>query len=52
MPDFLYEYLTFYRKYAVDKWNHITPREYLVLLILVGVIGFMWMLRGSKKLSG
>ena len=51
MIDTFYEYLDFYKKFAVNWWNHIGPADYVTLLVLVGVIGYLTMLRGTKRLA-
>lgn len=51
MTDTFYEYLDFYKKFAVNWWNHIGPADYITLLMLVGVIGYLTMLRGNKRLA-
>ena len=42
-------YLQFYQKYAADKWAHLTPMEYGILLISVGVFGWVLMKNASKR---
>ena len=51
MVDTFYDYLRFYQKYAIDWWNHVGPTEYLIILSLVGIFGYLSMLRCSKRLS-
>ena len=51
MPETFYEYMVFYQKYAINWWNHLGPRGYIVLLSLVGIIGYITMLRGPKRIS-
>ena len=52
MVDSAFELMTFYKKYAINWWNHIGPSEYLTLLIMVGVFGYILMLRtSSNKIS-
>jgi hypothetical protein len=43
---FLY-YLRFYRNYALDFWDNITPMQYGCLLIVVAVCGWV-MMRTSR----
>jgi hypothetical protein len=49
MPEFCYEYLAFYKKYALNWWNHIGPMEYLLILTVVGVMGYVMMLKSPKQ---
>ncbi len=51
MIDTFYECLDFYKKFAVNWWNHIGPADYLTLLTIVGVVGYLIMLRGTKRLA-
>ena len=51
MLDTFYEYVHIYQKYAVSWWNNIGPMEYLTLLSLVGIIGYLTMLKGPKRLG-
>ena len=51
MLDTFYDYLRFYQKYAIDWWNRVGPAEYLTLLMLVGVIGYLSMLKSPKRIS-
>ncbi|WP_010588050.1 hypothetical protein [Schlesneria paludicola] len=44
-------YISFYKQYAIDWWNHIGPVEYVVLLSLVGIIGYVSMLKGNKRIA-
>jgi hypothetical protein len=44
------QYMVFYQKYAINWWNHIGPAGYLTLLSLVGIIGYLTMLKGPKRL--
>jgi hypothetical protein len=51
MYDQFNEYVNFYHKYAVTWWNHLGPTGYLTLLSLVGVFGYVMMLKGPKRLT-
>ncbi len=51
MVDTFYEYFHFYQKYAVNWWNHIGPKEYVILLSIVGILGYLMMLKGPKRLA-
>ena len=51
MYDTCRQLLAFYQRYAIDWWNHIGPRDYVILLSLVGIIGYLSMLRGSKRIA-
>ena len=50
MVDSFYDHLNFYQRYAVNWWNHLTPTGYVTLLSLVGIIGYLTMLKGPKRL--
>lgn len=45
----LSRYLKFYQDYAADKWDNLSPMEYGILLIMVGVFGWMLMKNASKR---
>ena len=49
--ELLNEYLIFYQRYAINWWNGLGPTGYITLLSMVGVIGYITMLKGSKRLS-
>ena len=52
MVETVYDTMKFYKKYAINWWDHIGPQEYIVLLIMVGVFGYVLMLRTSgNKIS-
>jgi hypothetical protein len=42
-------YLRFYRNYALDRWDSLTPMQYGVLLISIGVFGWILMKNASHK---
>jgi len=42
-------YLEFYRHYAMQRWSSITPAEYGMLLIGVGVFGWILMKSANRK---
>jgi hypothetical protein len=42
-------YLRFYRNYALDRWDALTPMQYGVLLISIGVFGWILMKNASHK---
>jgi hypothetical protein len=41
-------YLRFYREYALDRWNEMTPMQYGCLLISIAVFGWLLMKSGIK----
>lgn len=43
------QYLRFYRNYAERRWDNMTPMEYGILLISIGVFGWMLMKNASKR---
>ena len=51
MVDTFHDYLRLYQTYAVNWWNHIGPKEYLTLLLLIGVFGYLSMLKGPKRIG-
>lgn len=52
MVESAWDLLRFYKKYAINWWDHIGPTEYLVLLLMVGFLGYLLMLRTSgNKIS-
>ena len=51
MIEIFYQHLDFYKKFAVNWWNHIGPADYITMLTLVGVIGYITMLKGAKRLA-
>lgn len=42
-------YLRFYRDYALDRWNEMTPMQYGCLLISIAVFGWLLMKSGIKS---
>lgn len=42
-------YLRFYRNYALDRWDALTPMQYGVLLISIGVFGWILMKNAANK---
>ncbi|MFV0445258.1 MAG: hypothetical protein ACK5Q5_16900 [Planctomycetaceae bacterium] len=42
-------YIRFYKNYAARRWDGMTPMEYGILLITIGVIGFVMMRNASRK---
>ena len=49
MVEMAFEYIAFYKKYAINRWDHIGPGEYLTLLIGVSVMGYLMMMRSSNR---
>ncbi len=45
----LWLYLDFYRHFALQRWSRITPAEYGMLLIGVGVAGWFLLKSASRK---
>lgn len=43
-------YCDYYVWFAGDQWSHMTPVKYTSLLISIGLIGFLMMGRGNKKI--
>lgn len=48
LADLMY-YLRYYRRYAERRWDQMTPMEYGILLISVGVFGFILMKNASRR---
>jgi hypothetical protein len=42
-------YLRFYRNYALDRWDALSPMQYGVLLVGIGVFGWFLMKSASHK---
>jgi len=42
-------YMDFYRSYLFDHWQHLTPMKYGMLLIGIGVFGWLLMKSGAKQ---
>lgn len=42
-------YLDYYQDYALSKWQNLSPMEYGMLLISVGVFGWVLMKSASRK---
>lgn len=40
----------FYVQFAEYQWDHMTPVKYTTLLVSIGVVGFLMMGRGGKKI--
>ncbi|ADG67372.1 hypothetical protein Plim_1539 [Planctopirus limnophila DSM 3776] len=43
-----WEYIYFYQAYSQDRWRHLQPWEYGVILSAVGAIGW-WLMRFKKR---
>ncbi len=41
------QYVRAYERYAVDFWEHMTPGQYVGILLFVGVCGYILM-RSSR----
>jgi len=50
MVETFYEYMYFYQRYAINWWNNIGPVGYVTLLSLVGIMGYIMMLKGPKRI--
>ena len=50
MYEMVTEHVRIYQKFAVHSWNHLGPTGYVTLLSLVGIIGYLTMLKGPKRL--
>jgi hypothetical protein len=42
-------YVRFYRDYALDRWDQMTPMQYGCLLISIAVFGWLLMKSGIKS---
>lgn len=42
-------YLDFYCRYFTKQWHDMTPMKYGVLLIAIGVVGFLLMKNGTRR---
>lgn len=42
-------YVDFYRHYATQRWSSITPTEYGILLIGVGIFGWVLLKSVDRK---
>lgn len=42
-------YLAYYRDFLLDQWNDMTPMRYGALLISIGVLGWLLMKNGPKR---
>jgi hypothetical protein len=49
LSDTVGDYLRFYGDYAAQRWNHLTPMEYGIILISVGVLGWVLMKNASRR---
>ena len=36
-------YFSFYHKYLLNHWHHMTPEKYGLLLVTIGVFGWLLM---------
>lgn len=50
MTDKCFEYMVFYQKYASEWWGSLGPRGYVTILSVVGIIGYLTMLKGPKRI--
>lgn len=46
--DSLDDYLSFYRRFAQDRWDNIGPQEYVVILLTVGIVGWYMMRKAAR----
>ncbi len=44
-----WSYMDFYQTYAANRWNHLQPMEYGVLLISIGVFGWLLMKNAAHR---
>jgi len=42
------QYLNFYQRYLLQKWDNLTPMQYGSMLITIGVVGWLMMKSGPK----
>ena len=42
-------YLEFYRQFFLNEWNQMTPMKYGLLLVGIGVFGWVLMKNASKR---
>ena len=47
--EFVTNYLKFYQKYFVTRWQNLTLGEYGVLIICIGIFGYILMKSAGKK---
>ena len=45
---FVWDYLHFYRQYALEAWANMTPMQYGYLLVTIAVIGWALMKSGAR----
>ena len=53
MREIYYHVTTYFAdlgEYIADHWHNLTPQKYSVLLVFVGIIGWLMMRNQSKKL--
>lgn len=43
------EHMAFYARYAQMQWSHMTPMRYGVILVSIGVFGWLLMKSSVKK---
>lgn len=43
-------YCEYYVWFAGDQWSHMTPVRYTTLLVSIGLVGFLLMGRGNKRI--
>ena len=44
------EFYYFYRKFLLESWNNAGPREYVVTLFAVGLIGWFMMRKAGSAI--
>jgi len=47
--DLICSYFGFYQKYLLDHWHHMNPEKYGILLISIGVFGWLLMKNCSRR---
>lgn len=45
----LQEYMAFYTRYAQMQWSHMSPMRYGILLVGIGIFGWLLMKSSVKK---
>ncbi len=43
------KYMAFYQRFVTDWWDHITYWQYVSLMIVFLIIGYMWMSKGATN---
>ena len=48
MYDNLTHYMLFYKKFLFQSWDNLGPQEYVIILLMVGAVGWYMMRKAAR----